>query len=124
MEEIISLGKLVSDPTRLKIIKLLSTQSMCVCELMGVLQLNQPCISQHLAILKYYHLLNSRRDGKWIVYEINRKTFEEYLSNLNGFLKESLGKLPGLKTEYKRLKHLGKRWLLCERLTKGCIKRK
>jgi ArsR family transcriptional regulator len=73
MKDLVSFGKLISDPTRLKIIKLLSIQSMCVCELMEVLQLNQPCISQHLTILKYHNLLNSHRDGKWIVYEINRK---------------------------------------------------
>jgi len=122
MKNLVSFGKLISDPTRLKIIKLLSTQSMCVCELMEVLRMNQPCISQHLTILKYRNLLNSRRDGKWIVYEINRKALGEYLSNLNGFLKDSLSGLAELKTEYKRLKSLGKRGLLCERLLKGCKK--
>jgi ArsR family transcriptional regulator len=122
MKDLVSFGKLISDPTRLKIIKLLSIQSMCVCELMEVLQLNQPCISQHLTILKYHNLLNSHRDGKWIVYEINRKALGECLSNLNGFLKNPVAGIAELKTEYKRLKSLGKRGLLCERLDKYCRK--
>ena len=122
MKDLVSLGKLVSDPTRLKIIKLLATQSMCVCELMEILQLNQPCISQHLTILKYHNLLHARREGKWIVYSINQSVLEKYLKHLSGFLKGPLAHVAELKTEYKRFKHLGNRGLLCERLTNCCRK--
>ena len=120
IKDLVALGRLLADPNRLKIIKLLALQPMCVCELMEVLRLNQPCISQHLTILKYHNLLNARRDGKWIVYEINKKVFGKYLKSLNGFLKGKLDEVAELKIESKRLKNIGSRGLLCERLAKNC----
>jgi ArsR family transcriptional regulator, arsenate/arsenite/antimonite-responsive transcriptional repressor len=120
IKDLVALGRLLADPNRLKIIKLLAFQPMCVCELMEVLRLNQSCISQHLTILKYHNLLNARRDGKWIVYEINKKAFGKYLNGLNGFLKGTLGQVAELKTESKRLRNIGSRGLLCERLGEKC----
>ncbi len=115
MENIIAIGKLFSDPNRLKIIKLLLTQPMCVCELITVLRLNQPCISQHLTILKYNHLLKARREGKWIVYHINRAKLNHYLKGLAGFLKTPLSRTSLLKKEAGRLAGLKHRGLLCQK---------
>ncbi|MBI4833996.1 MAG: winged helix-turn-helix transcriptional regulator [Planctomycetes bacterium] len=116
MKALIDFGKLVSDPTRVKIIKLLSTQSMCVCELMDILKINQSCVSQHLAILKNHNLIDSRREGKWIVYGIRRKALNGYLKETASFFKKTLGKPPSFKTEYQRLAGLKNRGLLCLRL--------
>jgi len=116
MENIVAFGKLLSDPTRLKIIKLLLTQPLCVCELMEVLKLNQPCISQHLAILKYHRLLKSRREGKWIVYEIDSKVLDSLIKEIDKFCTAPLAKIETLKQEHKLLKTLSDRGLLCRKL--------
>jgi ArsR family transcriptional regulator len=116
MKALTDFGKLVSDPTRLKIIKLLSTQQMCVCELMDILKINQSCVSQHLTILKYHNLLNSRREGKWIVYGINRKALNGYLKETTSFFKKPLDKLPSFSKEHRRLTGLKNRGLLCLKL--------
>ena len=112
---IISLGRLLADPNRLKIIKLLLTQPMCVCELMEVLALNQSCVSQHLAILKYHQFLKARREGKWIVYEIRRKTLDDSLKTIQRFFKSSLSRTHGFQKEQRRLMNLEQRGLLCRR---------
>jgi len=115
MNGLTSFGRLISDPTRLKIIKLLLTKTMCVCELIEVLKVNQPCISQHLSILKYHHLLKSQRDGKWIEYEIDSQAFQRYLSEVDDFIKQPLIKIPVLKRESRRLAALKNRRILCKK---------
>lgn len=116
MENITSFGKLLSDPTRVKIIRLLATKPLCVCELMEILAVNQSCISQHLTILKYHRLLKSRRDGKWIVYEIDRQALNELLMETERFLTASLAKIITLAKEHKKLLTLKNRGLLCQKL--------
>jgi len=74
--------KALSDPTRLKIIKLLSIRDMCVCEIMAALDMMQPTASHHLNILENAGLLNDRREGKWIFYSLANK-------DITRFLKES-----------------------------------
>jgi ArsR family transcriptional regulator len=115
MNNITAFGKLISDQTRLKIIKLLSIWPLCVCEMMDIFRINQPCISQHLAILKYHSLLKSRRDGKWIVYEIDKRVLRKYLRGLGRFMSGSLAGVAELKKENKRLKNLKNRLLLCRK---------
>lgn len=62
----------LSDETRLRILKLLYKQGeLCVCELTFAMQLSQPKISRHLAILREQKILKDRREGQWIYYRIH-----------------------------------------------------
>lgn len=62
----------LSDETRLRILTLLYKQGeLCVCELTYAMQLSQPKISRHLAILREHQLLKDRRDGQWIYYRLH-----------------------------------------------------
>lgn len=40
--------KILHDPTRLLLMKLLMEKTYCVCELVGMFEVSQPAISQHL----------------------------------------------------------------------------
>jgi DNA-binding transcriptional ArsR family regulator len=64
------LFKALSDPTRLKILALLSIREMCVCEIMVALELTQPTASHHLGILQREGLVTDRHDGKWVFYRL------------------------------------------------------
>jgi len=63
--------KALSDPTRLKIVKLLAEKEMCVCEVMTALNLTQPNASHHLNLLEREGILEKKREGKWIVYKLS-----------------------------------------------------
>ncbi|MEG0130211.1 MAG: metalloregulator ArsR/SmtB family transcription factor [Acinetobacter sp.] len=64
--------KCLSDPTRLDILKLvMMKQNICVCELTEKLQLSQPKISRHLALLRNLAILLDQRQGQWVYYRIN-----------------------------------------------------
>ncbi len=64
--------KCLSDATRLRCITLLQKQGkLCVCELTAALDLSQPKISRHLALLRQCGLLLDKREGQWVFYHIN-----------------------------------------------------
>jgi len=64
--------KCLSDPTRLNILKLvLNKQNICVCELTEQLDLSQPKISRHLALLRTHGVLLDERKGQWVYYSLN-----------------------------------------------------
>lgn len=59
-----------SDPTRLRILNLLLQGELCVCEIVNTLRVPQPTASRHLAYLKKSGLVESRREGLWIHYQL------------------------------------------------------
>lgn len=69
--------KALSDENRLKIVKMLNCGDMCVCDICENLDLSQPAVSHHLKLLSDAELLNTKRQGKWIYYSVNRPKFEE-----------------------------------------------
>ena len=71
MEEVLNIFKAFSDETRLRILKLLEHGELCVCDLVAALDMVQPKISFHLAILKEAGLIRDRKDGKWTHYSLN-----------------------------------------------------
>lgn len=69
--------KALADSIRLRILGLLSSREMCVCEVMVALDLTQPTASHHLRILENVGLVKDRKEGKWVFYSIaNPELFE------------------------------------------------
>ena len=62
----------LADETRLRCVVLIQqTGELCVCELTSALGLSQPKISRHLATLKAAKILQARRDGLWVYYDLH-----------------------------------------------------
>lgn len=73
--------KLLGDKTRLRIIGLLNERELCVCNIVDILQMSQPGISQHLRKMKAVGLLNEERRGKWTYYSLNLED-KPYVQNI------------------------------------------
>lgn len=67
-EELQKVFKILSDPTRVRILGLLEREELVVQELMDVLGMAQSRVSRHLAILRDAGLLVDRRDGTYVSY--------------------------------------------------------
>jgi ArsR family transcriptional regulator len=69
----------LADPTRLKLLTLLSKQegpdALCVGALTGLLGISQPAVSQHLRILKSAGLVKGQRRGYHIHYSVDLEGF-------------------------------------------------
>lgn len=62
----------LSDETRRRLLALLvSSDELCVCELCYALDMPQPKVSRHLAVMRESGVLAVRRDGLWIYYRIH-----------------------------------------------------
>ena len=64
VEQMAATFKALGDPTRVRIIHLLSTAELCVHDLAQLLGTTQPAMSHHLRILRMLHLVRTRRDGR------------------------------------------------------------
>lgn len=71
IEKAAKLLKLLGDPTRLTMVKLLKSHECCVCEFVEIFKMSQPAISQHLRKLRDVDLVREERRGQWIFYSIN-----------------------------------------------------
>lgn len=68
--------KALSDETRVKIFDMLSNGELCACNILEEFNITQPTLSYHMKILSESGLVDSRRDGVWMKYSINRKNLE------------------------------------------------
>jgi ArsR family transcriptional regulator len=82
MKEYIRIMKAMSDPNRVRIIKLLHRKELCVCELTELLGLAQSTVSKHLKLLDDADLIESRRDGAWIIYRIKVEPISSYAKTM------------------------------------------
>lgn len=64
--------KALADATRLRILGLLLTGEVCVCDIHESLKIPQPKASRHLAYLRRAGLVDTRRDGLWIHYRFGQ----------------------------------------------------
>jgi DNA-binding transcriptional ArsR family regulator len=62
--------KAAGDPTRTRVLKLLESGELCVCQIQGILGLAPSTVSKHLAVLKAAGFVDDRREGKWIYYTL------------------------------------------------------
>ncbi|NCO66779.1 metalloregulator ArsR/SmtB family transcription factor [Candidatus Aquicultor secundus] len=73
--------KIISDVNRLQILCLLKKGERCVCNIHEPLDLPQNLVSHHLKALRGAGLVTTRREGKWIHYQINTEKIA-YFTNL------------------------------------------
>ena len=66
-----TLFKMMSDPTRLRIINMLLISELCVHDLAELMQMSQSAISHQLAALRNSRLIKFRREGKQIFYSLD-----------------------------------------------------
>jgi ArsR family transcriptional regulator len=62
--------KALADPTRIRILGLLSAGEICVCHIHESLKLPQSLVSRHLAYLRRAGIVETRKDGLWVHYRM------------------------------------------------------
>ncbi len=90
MKDFIRVMKSLSDPNRVRVLKLLQEKKLCVCEIQKVLGLAQSTVSKHLKLLEDAGLVDRTRQGTWIIYSLADNSDNEYaaamLFELRGWL--------------------------------------
>ena len=68
--------KIFGNPTRLKIISLLSVEDLCVCDICESLDLNQTTVSNQLRILRANNIVKYQKEGKMARYSLTDNHIE------------------------------------------------
>jgi len=65
----------LADPTRIRVIRLLTTtgEEACLCEFVDSLLEPEYKLSRHIKILKSSGLLTARKDGRWVYHRLVEK---------------------------------------------------
>ncbi len=104
MKEITRLLSAVADPIRLRLLRLIHQQQLCVCELMDAVQLPQYKVSRHLRELRQVGLVVATRNGRWMHYRISHKAAANgYCNDLLKLLDVHTRDLPKAKRDDARL---------------------
>ena len=79
---LVEVYRCLCDETRLRILHLLSQQPLCVCHFQEILKATQVKISKHLAYLRAHRLVETKREGTWIIYSLPAQPTPELEMNL------------------------------------------
>jgi|SRR6516164_443263 ArsR family transcriptional regulator len=71
MERLLTLARVLSDPTRVRVLALLRNGELCVCELVDALGIGQSSLSSHLQICREAGVLTTRKESRWIYYSLS-----------------------------------------------------
>jgi ArsR family transcriptional regulator, arsenate/arsenite/antimonite-responsive transcriptional repressor len=114
MKDFIKVMKALSDPNRVRIVKMLQHKLMCVCEIQEALRIAQSSVSKHLKILEEAGLVDYKKDGLWVNYYLTDGMKSRYASSLMGNLRHWLEDEPEIAELIKRLPHI-QREEVCKR---------
>jgi DNA-binding transcriptional ArsR family regulator len=77
--------RFLSEPNRLRILRILSRRESCVCELIEHLGLPQPSVSYHLKRLRDVGLVRPRRQAQWVYYSIDPVGWDRFMRPVRQF---------------------------------------
>ena len=90
MKTFIKVMNSLSDPNRVKLLKMLQHKSMCVCEMQTALQVSQPTVSKHLKLLEDAGLVSFKKDGLSVNYHLTEGSSSPYAASVLGNLRHWL----------------------------------
>lgn len=106
MRELLECFQVLSDPTRLKLLKILSIRPICVCNLVEIFNMSQPAISNQLNRLKKYGLVKSRKKGHWIFYSLDQEGLAAFFDKWHDFWAMKPEEVGELSAEWKNFRYM------------------
>lgn len=82
----VTILKALSDENRIRLLNILFSSELCVCEIEEVLELTQSNASRHLTKLKSAKIITSYKKAQWVYYKLD-DDFKEHHSDLVKYLK-------------------------------------
>ena len=94
--------KALADGTRLRILGLLTTGEICVCDIHDSLKISQPKASRHLAYLRRAGIVTTRRAGLWVHYKLAESS-DPVVATIQQAVTHVLGHVDAVKKDAARL---------------------
>jgi len=109
MKNLVIIFKALSDKNRVRIIKMLESRSLCLCEITAILNLAPSTVSKHLSILKQAGLIMDDKQGKWVNFRLNESPESVYILELLGLLKKWANNDMGIQKDTKSVEKVDRK---------------
>ena len=88
MTNAVAFNRALADPTRWRIVRLVTKDALCVCELADILEMPQSSVSSHVQVIRKAGLLESEKCEKWTYFRIEAKYLKIILA-MEAFFEKS-----------------------------------
>lgn len=68
---LVQVHKAIGHPVRLRLLAVLRSGPLCVCQMTVVVKLAASTVSEHLSELRRAGLVSERKDGRWVEYRLS-----------------------------------------------------
>ena len=106
MREFMNLTKALSDEKRVRVLMVLGSGELCVCQITELFGLAPSTISKHLSILYQAGLVESRKEGRWIYYQLPGKGAPIAVRATLAWIRKSLAGNPNVAADTQKLKRI------------------
>lgn len=106
MREFMEIAKALAEENRVRILCLLHSQELCVCQIIEVLGLAPSTVSKHLSILYQAKLIDSSKKGRWVYYRLASEEGSPEVSASFHWVFESLSSNKQILQDAERLKEI------------------
>ncbi|HLN93247.1 MAG TPA: metalloregulator ArsR/SmtB family transcription factor [Thermoanaerobaculia bacterium] len=79
LARLVQVHKAIGHPVRLRLLAMLRTGPLCVCQMTVVVKLAASTVSEHLSELRKAGLLTERKEGRWVEYRLSDSALREGL---------------------------------------------
>lgn len=94
MRDFVVITKALSDENRVRIVKMLERDELCVCEITARLGLAPSTVSKHLSLLRAAGLVADRKQGLWVYYRLEETALNPHTPRVLALLQQVLNEDP------------------------------
>lgn len=106
MRELMAITKALSDANRVRTLLALRKGELCVCQITELFGLAPSTVSKHLSILFQAGLVESRKAGRWIYYQLPGKPAPVVVREALDWIEKALADNPHVLEDNKQLKKI------------------
>ncbi len=105
----VNVFKALSDPNRIRILKMLAGRELCMCEVREILNLSNSTVSKHLTILRDAGLLLDSKDGKWVNFRVNDRSEHRFIRLTIALVRDSFDDDDVVKEDLKKVRKVNRK---------------
>lgn len=106
MREFMNITKALGDDKRVRALLALRNGELCVCQITELFGLAPSTISKHLSVLYHAGLVESRKEGRWIYYQLPGKQAPVEVREALAWIEKSLANTQQVAEDGQRLKKI------------------
>ena len=90
IDNVVAVTKALSDRNRLRVVLMLGSGELCLCQIIEMLSLAPSTVSKHMTVLRQAGLVEARKQGRWIYYKLSQSDNDENLQGIVTWAREAL----------------------------------